>query len=120
VFAPGGSIEYREVLTVGGCVDLLDALARDRELQIYEGGKLGDVELIRQGIETRSFLYGNSGISFRDAYQRELMPWLKDRLAWHSKPSNLGGSWLVVSLFGVEAHSFQALPLLLKSSAFKP
>lgn len=81
VFAPGGSIEYREVLSVGGCIDLLDAIARDRELQLYEGGKLGDIELIRQGIESRSFLYGNSGISFRDAYQRELMPWLKDRFS---------------------------------------
>jgi len=81
VFAPGGSIEYREVLSVGGCVDLLDAIACNRELQIYEGGKLGDVELIRQGIENRSFLYGNSGISFREAYQRELMPWLKDRFS---------------------------------------
>lgn len=99
VFAPGGSIEYREVLTVGGCVDLLDALARDRELQIYEGGKLGDVELIRQGVENRSFLYGNSGISFRDAYQRELMPWLKDRFSLALKAvqpwRKLAGSFVV-------------------------
>jgi hypothetical protein len=26
VFAPGGSVEYREVLSVGGCIDLLDAI----------------------------------------------------------------------------------------------
>ncbi len=99
VFAPGGSIEYREVLSVGGCIDLLDAIARDRELQIYEGGKLGDVELIRQGIENRSFLYGNSGISFRDAYQRELMPWLKDRFSLALKAvqpwRKLAGSFVV-------------------------
>ncbi len=99
VFAPGGSIEYREVLSVGGCIDLLDALARSRELQIYEGGKLGDIELIRQGIENRSFLYGNSGISFRDAYQRELMPWLKDRFSLALKAvqpwRKLAGSFVV-------------------------
>ncbi len=99
VFAPGGSIEYREVLTVGGCVDLLDAIARDRELQIYEGGKLGDIELIRQGIENRSFLYGNSGINFREAYQRELMPWLKDRFSLALKAvqpwRKLAGSFVV-------------------------
>lgn len=81
VFAPRGSVEYREVLSIGGCIDLLDAIARDRELQLYEGGKLGDIELIRQGIESKSFLYGNSGISFCNAYQRELMPWLKDRFS---------------------------------------
>jgi hypothetical protein len=56
-------------------------VARDRELQLYEGGKLGDVELIRQGIEAKTFTYGNSGINFQDAYQRELMPWLKDRFS---------------------------------------
>ena len=99
VFAPGGAIQYREVLTVGGCVDLLDAIARDRELQIYEGGKLGDIELIRQGIENRSFLYGNSGINFREAYQRELMPWLKDRFSLALKAvqpwRKLAGSFVV-------------------------
>lgn len=99
VFTPGGSIEFREVLSIGGCVDLLDALARDRELQIYEGGKLGDIELIRQGIENRSFLYGNSGINFREAYQRELMPWLKDRFSLALKAvapwRKLAGSFVV-------------------------
>jgi hypothetical protein len=99
VFAANGAIERREVLGVGGCIDLLDALARDRELQIYEGGKLGDVELIRQGIESRSFLYGNSGINFRDAYQRELMPWLKDRFSLGLKAvadwRKLAGSFVV-------------------------
>jgi len=99
VFAPGGAIEYREVLTVGGCVDLLDAIARDRELQIYEGGKLGDIELIRQGIENRSFLYGNSGVNFREVYQRELMPWLKDRFSLALKAvqpwRKLAGSFVV-------------------------
>ena len=121
VFAPGGSIEYREVLTVGGCVDLLDALARDRELQIYEGGKLGDVELIRQGIENRSFLYGNSGISFRDAYQRELMPWLKDRFSlafkavqpWRKLAGSFvvwgGGAQLPGVAAAVEKFGFQAV-----------
>ena len=99
VFAPGGSIEYREVLSVGGCIDLLDAIARDRQMQLYEGGKLGDVELIRKGIENRSFLYGNSGISFRDAYQQELMPWLKDRFSLALKAvqpwRKLAGSFVV-------------------------
>ncbi len=99
VFAPGGSVEYREVLSIGGCIDLLDALARVREIQLYEGGKLGDVELIRQGIEERTFLYGNSGISFQDAYQRELMPWLRDRFSLALKAvqpwRKLAGSFVV-------------------------
>ncbi len=99
VFAPGGSIEYREVLSIGGCIDLLDAIARDRELQLYEGGKLGDVESIRQAVESRTFIYGNSGINIADAYQRELMPWLKDRFSLALKAvqpwRKLAGSFVV-------------------------
>jgi hypothetical protein len=64
VFAPGGSIEYREVLSVGGCVDLLDEIARVRELQIYEGGKLGDIELIRQGLRTEASFMGIAVLAF--------------------------------------------------------
>jgi hypothetical protein len=122
VFAPGGSIEFREVLSVGGCVDLLDALARERELQIYEGGKLGDIELIRIGIENRSFLYGNSGISFRDVYQRELMPWLKDRFSlalkavapWRKLADSFvvwgGGAQLPGVAAAVEKFGYTAVP----------
>jgi hypothetical protein len=99
VFAPGGSIEYREVLSIGGCVDLLDALAGDREIQLYEGGRLGDVELIRQGVEDKTFLYGNSGLNFCNAYQRELTPWLRDRFSLALKAvqpwRKLAGSFVV-------------------------
>jgi hypothetical protein len=81
VFAPGGAIEHREVLSVGGCIDLLEALARDQEIQLFEGGKTGDIELIRQGIENRTFRYGNTSINFEATYKQELMPWLKDRFS---------------------------------------
>jgi hypothetical protein len=122
VFAPNGSIEKREVLSVGGSIDLLDALARDRQIQLYEGGKLGDIELIRIGIEDRSFLYGNSGINFREAYQRELMPWLKDRFSlclkivrdWRSKAGSFvvwgGGAQLPGVAAAVEKYRYTAVP----------
>lgn len=81
ILAPGGAVECREVLSIGGCIDLLTAIAQDREIQLFEGGKAGDIELIRQGIEAQNFLYGNTGINFQTAYTREFVPWLKDRFS---------------------------------------
>lgn len=77
--AAGGAETWREPLNIGGCVDLLEALASDREIQIYEGGRTGDIEIIRRGIEEGSFGYGSSGINFRAAYEREFPLWFSDR-----------------------------------------
>ena len=81
VFAPGGAIIHRQVLEVGGCIDLLEAIASDPELIEFLGkGKAGSVEIVRQGIESRSFQYGTRPFNFRHIYARHLKPWLSDRL----------------------------------------
>jgi Actin like proteins N terminal domain len=81
VFAPGGKIIHRNVLAVGGCVDLLEAIAADVELVKALGtGKSASTELIRQAIEDRSFKYGTRGFIFQTVYTRHLKTWLADRL----------------------------------------
>jgi hypothetical protein len=81
VFAPGGAIIHRQVLEVGGCIDLLDAIASDSELiQFLGSGKAGSIEIIRQGIENTTFQYGTRNFNFRHIYARHLKPWLSDRL----------------------------------------
>jgi Actin like proteins N terminal domain len=81
VFAPQGKIIHRNVLAVGGCVDLLDAIASDVELvKLLGTGKSANIELIRQAIEDRSFKYGTRGFSFQHLYTRHLHTWLGDRL----------------------------------------
>jgi hypothetical protein len=81
VFAPKGSIVEREVLAVGGCIDLLDAIATDPDLIKALGqGKSGSVELIRQAIESGSFQYGTRGLDIKPIYAKHVSPWLADRL----------------------------------------
>lgn len=81
VFAPQGKIIHRNVLTVGGCVDLLEAIAADVELVKFLGtGKTGNTEIIRQAIENKSFQYGTRNFSFQHIYTRHLKTWLDDRI----------------------------------------
>jgi hypothetical protein len=81
VFAPGGAIIHRQVLEVGGCIDLLSAIASDTELIEFLGkGKSGSVELIRQGIESGKFKYGSRAFKFEGIYSRQIETWLNDRL----------------------------------------
>ncbi|MBW4501982.1 MAG: hypothetical protein KME57_21020 [Scytonema hyalinum WJT4-NPBG1] len=80
VFAPNGKIIHRAVLPVGGCIDLLEAIAQDVELVKFLGtGRAGDTEIIRQGIENRSFRYGTRNFQFQQIYLKHLKPWLEDR-----------------------------------------
>jgi hypothetical protein len=85
VFAPvKGSIIHRQVLEVGGCIDLLEAIASDAELiDFLKTGKAGSTETIRQGIEAKDdkqFLYGTRQFNFHHIYARHLKTWLADRL----------------------------------------
>lgn len=81
VFAPGGAIVHRQVLEIGGCIDLLSAIAADPELQQFLGtGKAGSTEVIRAGIESGSFQYGTRAYNFKSLYAKHLTPWLRDRL----------------------------------------
>jgi hypothetical protein len=81
VFAPQGKIIHRNVLAVGGCVDLLSAIAADVELVKFIGtGKAGNTELIRQAIEDRTFQYGTRNFSFQHLYNHHLQTWLGDRI----------------------------------------
>jgi len=68
---------------VGGCIDLLEAIASDPELiRFLKTGKAGNTELIRKGIESGEFNYGtrdfNLGLKateeWRDAAQ-SLVAW---------------------------------------------
>ncbi len=81
VFAPGGKLIYHQPLEVGGCIDLLEAIASDSELIQFKGsGKAGSIELIRKGIESGEFNYGSRDFNLRPIYARLLKIWLADRL----------------------------------------
>jgi hypothetical protein len=81
VFAPGGKLIHHQPLEVGGCIDLLDAIASDPELIQFLGtGKAGSVELIRKGIESGEFNYGTRDFNLRPVYARLVKGWLADRL----------------------------------------
>ncbi|MFB8788878.1 MAG: hypothetical protein U7123_08505 [Potamolinea sp.] len=81
VFSPGGKLIYHQPLEVGGCIDLLEAIASDSELIQFLGtGKAGSVELVRKGIESGEFCYGTRDFNLRPVYARLVKPWLADRL----------------------------------------
>jgi len=81
VFSPGGKLIYHQPLEVGGCIDLLEAIASDPELiRFLQTGKAGNVELIRRGIESGEFNYGTRDFSLRPVYARLVKSWLADRL----------------------------------------
>ncbi|NEP00566.1 MAG: hypothetical protein F6K58_18215 [Symploca sp. SIO2E9] len=81
VFSPKGKLIYHQPLEINGCIDLLEAIACDGELLQYLGtGKAGNVELIRQGIETGQFNYGSRQFNFRSIYAQLVKTWLADRV----------------------------------------
>lgn len=81
VFAPGGKLIYHQPLEVGGCIDLLEAIASDSSLIQFLGtGKAASVELIRKGIESGQFNYGTRDFNLRPIYARLVKTWLADRL----------------------------------------
>lgn len=81
VFAPGGKLIYHQPLEVGGCVDLLEAIASDQELIKFLGsGKAANIELVRKGIESGDFAYGTRDFNLRPIYARLVKVWLADRL----------------------------------------
>lgn len=122
VFAPGGKLIDRGVLTAGGCVDLMDAIAATPRIQRYEGGRTGDIEMVRQGIESGLFNYGTTGINFKDIYATEVTRWLQDRLSmavkavtpWMRSTGNLvvwgGGAQLPGLAEALKRHRFTAIP----------
>jgi hypothetical protein len=94
VFTPRGKIAHRQVLDVGGCIDFLNTIASDQQLiNLLGQGKVGNIDLIRQGIESRSFHYGERKIqgeplSFKPIYSRHIKSWLSDRLRLALKEVN--------------------------------
>lgn len=81
VFTPGGKLIRHQPLEVGGCIDLLEAIAADEELIKFLGtGKAANVEFVRKGIELGNFVYGTSSFNLRPAYARLVKVWLADRL----------------------------------------
>ena len=81
VFSPGGKLIHYQPLEVGGCIDLLEAIASDAELIRFLGsGKAGNIELVRKGIESGQFGYGTRDFNLRPIYARLVKTWLADRL----------------------------------------
>ena len=81
VFAPGGKLVYHQPLEVGGCIDLLEAIASSQELiQFLGSGKAGSVELVREALESGEFNYGTRDFNMRPIYARLVKTWLADRL----------------------------------------
>ncbi len=81
VFDAGGKIIHRKVLEVGGCIALLDLIAADQELgKVLATGRVGNVETIRQGIESAKFQYGTTPFNFRSIYVKHVKIWLADRV----------------------------------------
>ncbi|MBD2019098.1 hypothetical protein H6F43_02720 [Leptolyngbya sp. FACHB-36] len=79
VFGPRGKLEQRSVEPYG-VEELIDAIARNLNTR-RKWSKEGDRHLIRSGIETRSFTYGNTKWNFRSIYDAELKPWATKALA---------------------------------------
>lgn len=63
-----------------GTGKLIQMIADHPETRRYCGGVSGDVQLIRQGIET-DFSYGRTSWNFRDIYQSVLMDWVREVLS---------------------------------------
>ena len=88
VFAPSGKLIYHQPLEVGGCIDLLEAIASDAELVRFLGtGKAASVELVRKAIESGEFNYGTRDFNLRPIYARLVKTWLADRLRLALKAS---------------------------------
>ena len=66
--------------TDGGVESLINAIATSIETRKYVRSQ-GDANLIRAGIEDKTFNYGATGWNFRGIYQAELKPWVLSVLA---------------------------------------
>lgn len=92
VFGAKGKLIHRKV-TPGGVENLIDAIARNIETRRHLSAE-GDRQIIRAGIEDKSFNYGTSGWNFRSIYNAELKPWTQSTLATALKA---GSAWTPTS-----------------------
>lgn len=102
-FNPGSKLVFRDVLPTGGCADLLEKIASDPEIvKALSTGRSANVELIRRGIESKTFCYGNGRKipDFTKIYKQQLEKWLSDRmrlaikgLAEYIEPAQAGVVW---------------------------
>jgi hypothetical protein len=79
IFGAKGKLLTRKV-TPGGVENLIDAIARNLETRKQLNAE-GDRQIIRAGIEAKTFEYGTTGWNFRHIYQVELKPWVQSTLA---------------------------------------
>ncbi|HBE17076.1 MAG TPA: hypothetical protein DDW51_05555 [Cyanobacteria bacterium UBA11367] len=80
-FSPHGKMLFHQPLELGGVIELLNAIATDDKLVRCLGtGKPGNTELIRRGIISRNFKYGNTDFNFGDIYQAHFKYWISDRI----------------------------------------
>ncbi|NET36963.1 MAG: hypothetical protein F6K19_33880 [Cyanothece sp. SIO1E1] len=79
IFGEGGKLMERKV-TSGGVEDLIDAIATNLETRKHLAQE-GDRQIIRSGIEDKSFNYGRTGWNFRAIYQAELVAWMQSVMA---------------------------------------
>ena len=79
VFGLKGALIERKV-TPGGVEQLIDAIASHIDMRRQQSAE-GDRQIIRAGIEDKTFRYGTSSWNFRSLYQTELVPWMQSAMA---------------------------------------
>ena len=80
-FSPTGKLLFHQPLELGGVIELLNVIATVDELVKFLGtGKPGNVELIRRGIISRNFKYGNTNFDFSGIYYVSFTRWIQDRI----------------------------------------
>ena len=82
MFGLKGALIERKV-TPGGVEQLIDAIASHIDMRRQQSAE-GDRQIIRAGIEDKTFRYGTSSWNFRSLYQTELVPWMQS--AGHRRP----------------------------------
>lgn len=118
VFGAKGRLVDRKY-SVGGVELLIDAIASNLDVRRKLAGE-GDRQIIRAGIEDRSFLYGQTKWSFKHVYEAELKPWVISTLAPALKTAD---PWTPTSSAILAIGGGSQLPLiedLLKSKGITP
>ena len=94
-----GELKHRKAYPLG-VFKLYSAIANNIQMRKTLKGTPGNLELIKAGIESGHFVYGNNcrlSFNFKDIYKTELSPWVEQSLAkvlvsvqqWQNEASHL-------------------------------
>ncbi|MDX2215488.1 MAG: hypothetical protein SFY66_19650 [Oculatellaceae cyanobacterium bins.114] len=107
VFGSKGRLVDREVRP-GGVENLINAIAKNIDL-VRQLSQEGDRQIVRAGIETGSFRYGETGWSFEEIYRSELKPWIVAVLKTALKA---GSKWRPTCSHSIAIGGGSQLPLI--------